>query len=386
MKLYTILENTESNQICLTQQQIEFIHSKYGVNLTNTMNEEKDKKYKFNDVCFSIEYSQMKNIVADVKNHMKHFDKKIGSILNWYKTTHDFIHRELGEDATLFLMLLGVTSSMTAVIRNMLATIKLFDDIDYDIKHNKDLLIEFVKSKEKFKHHKNLDPKFHNLQLFNFLKEGLLYGGGFMNNIIKILNLYIDNGFKLDKKTAVMWMQGHFNKKEKTIAGESIKGYKVHNFVMNLIDPDFEVINRKNILYYVTIDRHMIRYLIPDSREGLELVTARIFSNDRGLYYILANYIDKIRIELEAQKLPLSNIQLQALIWYIAIKKYGRDSVTFKSYVDVLDQIEQLLITHDETIKKTSLTLKEMIIKLRGKHKTYNKSKYYTDPNQTTLF
>lgn len=396
------LENAfPGERICLSDEEMNIlkgIEQAYEVNFIDGVNEAKDIQHKYKTFCITVPFSKIKNDVNLIKQHFVLFDYKLHRITNWYHQINERIYRELGEsNGTLMLMLLATTSNSTEIIKNTVVALKIYEDLAYDISKNRKLLVDFIRiyakdirgGEAKFTHTNLIPKEYRQLRIFNYLKEGMVFAGkAYLKNLFNIINLLIESNFNLTRKGAIDWLLANYDFINQELGQNTVRGFKIFNFTLNLLDPDFNVIGKENMYKFLTIDRHMIRFVVPEARDPkyFNQILQKVFSNEKGLYFTLIEYVNEIRDKLAPVK-SLTNSQLQAMAWYVAIKKYSKEKIDFKSYNDVLDRLDKLLDNEENELAKESSSIDNLISKIKGRHNTVKSVKYFRgDPNQISMF
>lgn len=285
---------------------------------------------KHGSITITIPKSQTKQFATEIIEYTKRMGEDINDIKNWYLNAHNFIKSQLGDDAPLFIMILGVTSKSRSVIANLVAAKTIYYRLKKELINNKEQVIKFV-------HDDNLnfgtgsrvdDTEYSDLSFLQITKDlsGLFPD---FKNINKILKLYFAKNEKISFDDAIEWMKSFFKVAGISKLGtkvldkdNSISGHKLFNYTMNLLDPT----NEKTPEYhFVTIDRHIIKYFIPETvdESKSEYILNKIFANTNGFYYALSLLISDITKEVQKTFPELKPNQIQAIVWFIARERYS---------------------------------------------------------------
>lgn len=330
---------TDNLKLTLPANQLNYLFSKFGISNNSIVSNEiaeDDQSMTFQtpqndeEITITIPKSQISEFARDIIEFTKKLGEDIIGIRDWYLDAHNFIVKQLGSDAPFFLMLLGVTSKSRSVTMNLATAKAFYYRFKEDLKNNREEVINFVHSNNnKFGSSSKLaDLEYNNLTFLELTQQmsGLLPD---FKNINKILKLYFANNENITFDVAIDWMKSFFNieaiekKGKRTLdTANSISGHKLFNYTMNLLDP----MNLKTPNYYfVTIDRHMIKYFMPQAAEAAksESILAKVFSDTNGMYYALSLLIRDITTEVNKTFPDLQPNQVQAIVWFIARERYS---------------------------------------------------------------
>jgi hypothetical protein len=371
-------------KICLTNQEynkIIKIFNDFEIELPSIIKEdEEDISIEIGDQCITIPLSNIDNLSNEIKTYFLKFGDSLVDIKDWYKKINQYVYTELDEmEGTIFLMLLAIMSSRTSVESNTIIAMKVLGDLLDDIKYRKPQLKSFIEQYGGGMDLKELSPYFSSLKFYSYIvNDKLSYGKSTLINLIKVVRFVVNNNFNISKTDAINFLLKNYNLDSKKFDSDSIKSYKIHKYTINLIDPDFEIIGQEKSHLFSVIDRHMIRYFLPISRDkDLDKFSGMVFSNRKGLYYILIDFLKKIQNKLVSEGINLKPNELQAIIWYIAIEKYGKDKTDYKSYIDVINRLNEILMEISDQQENEELTIKKMISLIKGREKLIMKKKNF---------
>jgi hypothetical protein len=371
-------------KICLNNQEynkIIKIFNDFEIELPSIIKEdEEDISVEIGDQCITIPLSNIDNLSNEIKTYFLKFGDSLVDIKDWYKKINQYVYTELDEmEGTIFLMLLAIMSSRTSVESNTIIAMKVLGDLLDDIKYRKPQLKRFIEEYGGGMDLKELTSYFSSLKFYSYIvNDKLSYGKSTLMNLIKVVRFVVNNNFNVSKTDAINFLLKNYNLDSKKFDANSIKSYKIHKYTINLIDPDFEIIGQEKSHLFSVIDRHMIRYFLPISRDkDLDEFSGMVFSNRKGLYYILIDFLKKIQNKLDSEGINLKPNELQAIIWYIAIEKYGKDKTDYKSYIDVINRLNEILMEISDQQENEELTIKKMISLIKGREKLIMKKKNF---------
>lgn len=373
-------------KICLNNQEynkIIKIFNDFEIELPSIIKEDEEEDINLdfgNDQCITIPLSNIDNLSNEIKTYFLKFGDSLVDIKDWYKKINQYVYTELDEmEGTIFLMLLAIMSSRTSVESNTIIAMKVLGDLLDDIKYRKPQLKRFIDEYGGGMDLKELTPYFSSLKFYSYIvNDKLSYGKSTLMNLIKVVRFVVNNNFNVSKTDAINFLLKNYNLDSKKFDANSIKSYKIHKYTINLIDPDFEIIGQEKSHLFSVIDRHMIRYFLPISRDkDLDKFSGMVFSNRKGLYYILIDFLKKIQNKLDSEGINLKPNELQAIIWYIAIEKYGKDKTDYKSYIDVINRLNEILMEISDQQENEELTIKKMISLIKGREKLIMKKKNF---------
>lgn len=375
----------ENNKDIITLDQNKFtkLLNKFGLAGsidTNISEAVKDEKYSFTNkegkkVSFVLPKSKINEFAKEIIDYTKSLGEEIHEIKNWYVNAHNFIVKELGNDAPFFLMLLGITSKSRSVAMNLTIAKALYYKIKQDLANNRERVEQFVNDENlKFGTTTRAeDTGYDDLSFIKMTREanGLLTD---MKNVRKALKLYLSKNQNLSFDDAIAWMKQYFNVqnilkgKGKALGDEAIQSHKLYNYTMNLLDPMNE---QTPDYHHVVVDRHMIKYFIPDAADTSksDVILGKVFSNTQGLYYALVKMIHDITIEIKKEFPELNANQVQSLSWFLARQKYSEkyaDNETGGTYEREFKKLEQMLNTEGNIIKQlnSKLSFNDMLAKV----------------------
>lgn len=319
------------NKIQVSSENLANLLNKFGISTSESINELTIQSEALN---LNIDEAGVMAFKKDITDYMLRLGEMSVGIKNWYLDAHNFIVSSLGDDAALFLMLVGATSPRRSIKVNLIAAAKIYLAFKRDLLKNRDQVLGFVGDASlKFGVTNTVDDIPYNLEFIQVGNElsGIMSN---MKNIKKIFSIYMSHNEKLSMNDAIEWMKSSMSfdtlagkaKKRVLHKDNAISSHKVFNFTMNLLDPN----NQSHEYEYVTIDTHMIRYFIPDARDGSKLADyqSKIFNNTKGLYYLLSNLTQQISNEIKKDIPSINSNQTQALIWFIARERYGSEART----------------------------------------------------------
>lgn len=252
-------------------------------------------------------------------------------------------------------------------------------------------------------------PKIENLekgnQLSDFIKKSVGISGRNKLKASTILSDFFESkNYNVTRKDLYDFLKSKtsISKKIKSLkVKDSLGGIKVTMFCMNLLDPEEEFGDNLLGVPLVTMDTHMVRFMLPkewvdfvykssksseeDAKDIFKFV-ASVFNNTAGIYSTFSRAVDLIRKDLElSYGLKLKNNQLQSLAWFVAINSWGRDEAdSKKDFLFFLDYAKDVVegnlkFSKESSVEKTSKTffknletLKislEQIKRLRGENK-----------------
>ena len=375
----------ENNKDIITLDQSKFVNllNKFGLagSINTSISEaEKDEKYSFKNkegkkVSFVLPKSKISEFAKEITDYTKSLGEEIHEIKNWYINAHNFIVKELGNDAPFFLMLLGITSKSRSVSMNLTIAKALYYKIKQDLANNKERVEQFVNDDTlKFGTTTRAeDTGYDDLSFIKMTREasGLLTD---MKNFRKALKLYLSKNQNLTFNDAIAWMKQYFNVqnvlkgKGKILGDEAIQSHKLYNYTMNLLDPMNE---QTPDYHHVVVDRHMVKYFVPDAADTSksDVILGKVFSNTQGLYYALVKMIHDITKEVKKEFPELNANQVQSLSWFLARQKYSEkyaDNATGGTYEREFKKLEQMLNTEKNIVNQLNknLSFGEMISKV----------------------
>lgn len=340
--------------LCFSDDELNILknlETELGVSiLDNQLEEAKNIQHSFKTHCITIPFSSINKDVELIKQYFKKFDDKIHGIINWYDIINQKIYSELNEtNATMLLMLLAITSQGTDILRNTIVALQIYDDIQYDLTHNKKLLQQLIKGKYgltirsgKEQYFTETKPqKFNALHIFNYMRDSFVrIPRAYVKNILNFLGFLFDSNLNVSRESAVTWLLQNFDYEKQELNTTGLVRFKLFNFALNLLDPTYQIIGKENMYKFMTIDTHMIRFIVPEARQEdtPEGVLQQVFANSRGLYFTLIEYMNMVKEKLRPV-ISLNNAQLQALAWHVAIEKYSKEKIDTKNYLQILNRI-----------------------------------------------
>lgn len=297
-----------------------------------------------------------RGILDTIPSLVEQYRKSAG----WYLVFNKTIYKMLNDnDATLFLVMLAVTSANTQLDMNLEYAIYSYQAIQKDLSSNKELLKEFIyllldkkfikprdigstkKIIQKFDKG-NPNNKFKDLNYYKFVRDKMSIGAH-SNGINRLMRYYFEHSESVSQKSVVKILSsalsslGKLNKGDKDI----ITSYKVYNFALNLLNPDHKVQFSEDLEWEpVTIDTWMIYFFYPEAynlvKEEKKEFKSKIFSTYRKYMYL-----GKL-VQEQAHKIGLSTYELQSIIWIGTINKY-KPGTKEKNLTGALQTLEERL-------------------------------------------
>jgi len=320
---------------------------------------------------------QIQEMVIDFKevNPDKYKEAK-----NWYRNLNK-LTEELSDNKSeqiLFGLLLAIGSINTPFLVNFYEAAVMFSAIKHDMEQgNSDLLLQYLDEpwKQKFalkKYKKNLkryrekerqeyyekarenrenlkknnEKGYNQLAVYYSLNYGMLspLRAKTSGKLYNIIELIIEKGEDIDEQDVVYKMEEFLDYKTQDIrdlkpgSNEFLRGMKVANFALNIIEPDLA----QDRLYELnaTIDTWMVKAFWPGISYGK-------ISSDPFAYSYLASQTAKL-----ARDMDLLTQEMQAIIWTAMIDSDKPDALSTSSaisngiekvldYYEVIDEVSE---------------------------------------------
>lgn len=318
-------------------------------------------------------------VIASIEN----FASEGSELQDWYHDMSRQIHEALGEsDACLYLMLVASCSPQNQLTKNLIEASQLFIWFKTDLNENSDMVSSFLSDVTNSVQHiyELLRTKYKKL---NIAKA--VYGGDSipvidakLKNIINTFKLYVQSSYAVSKGDALQYITLLYNPNARTannIIGidNPIRGLKVMNFALNLIDPDYSVSDK---WYNVTIDSWMIQFFYPNI---IDKEKDKVFK--QPIRYM---YLAKI-VGDTAKKIGTSPTKLQASIWVAKLKSEGRSVDSFQKVLQ--NKMNEFKANNDQ-LDNVEFTLKDVILFMSSANynRTMEPDEYHVDDETVAPF
>jgi hypothetical protein len=267
---------------------------------------------------------------------MKKYVKLGADAKRWYHDMSERIYNELGEsDASLFLLMLASTSPKNMLSGNLKEASKVFRYLEQDMEENFAQIDEFIEKvpTNLAEARRYLNHEHRNLFIRQLERQLIGMEAKFLN-IVRVLKFYRNSGYSLRKDEVLSFLSSGINWKSATKkdfwTGETISKFKVMNFAINLIDPDFQY---KNRWYPVTIDSWMIKFFFPFEFDTMTLKDWNSFAGsimgDASKYLAAQKLINKF-----AKRYDMTPVEFQASLWVGMLRESGKSVDTFEVALD----------------------------------------------------
>ena len=275
--------------------------------------------------------------------------KEFGESKTWYNKFSESIRKVLGNsEGSFFLSIMAVMSAQTELEANLTLATRAYHAISQDIKSREKLLrqyIEFMENlpgkgaikKQMAAYDKsNPDHPYRELRWHKFVVDH-----GRTDNHLKPTNkvtlYYLDHGKKINTRELTKLISSAIQKSGDLNKDKFIGGFKILNFALNLLDPDYQ--DEDTGWIPVTIDSWMIYLFYPEVYELENQAKSKRKGEVFSSYYRYT-YLAKV-VQEQAAKFNMQPHQMQALLWVASIKKYRPNASTKDIHSTIRYMIDQ---------------------------------------------
>lgn len=343
--------------------------------------------------------------------------------MNWYYDIHQLIFSSFDEkDGCMFLLFLAATSPQTGIVANFYQASTLLNAFKHDIKDEKIVdafrnigqNVAYAPTKLfTYKNIKNMedDENTQTKDSYEVLKHSHLYkvatgkysdfnrdihpneknvsrmgnlGEGKVSDIFRVLYYYFSVNETPTIQNAVQFIYSTYNIDSKTtgsiLSNLSLGSFKVTNFALNLLKPDYSDVN---FWKPVAIDTWMIQFFFPmiNDKNWKIKNNLSLFSGTAIKYHSLTKKVIEITDKLNKTgefygMKDLMPQQIQAMLWASTKKQIDAVSNRGKTEVDLMNVIQnraKLLNIYNANLKELPASKIREIISSIGIIKTSDK-------------